>query len=457
MKTVGIIAEYNPFHRGHAYQIEQVRKQTGADYVVVVMSGNFVQRGTPAWTDKYLRTQMALAGGASLVIELPVCYATASAEEFAFGAVSLLHQLDFVDTLCFGSECGNLEPLQTIAAFLISPDEDFETQLREQFQTGMSYPAARDNVLTQKFPSLLQEYPTLLSEPNNILGIEYCKALLHLDSNMQPFTIARTDGGYHETRERQGFLSASGIRRQWEEACFLSDRENAASAAGKPLWTQYKEDCLLSLGECIPPYVQKLLRDNPEHFPVTAEDLTAMLYYRLRTTTDKEVLSVLDMTPELFHRMQHLLPQCTSLSDYITAVKTKQYTYTRISRALLHLLLHIRASYTDSPALYGRLLGFRGDASRLLRKTTKIPVITKAADAENILTAFYNENEILLQNSHAEPGCKNDSLLLDINKASLASVHWQTDLLADDIYRQLLYQKFRYLLPDTYHAPVITI
>ena len=243
MKAVGIIAEYNPFHNGHKYQIEQARRMTDADYVIVVMSGSFVQRGTPAWTDKYLRTQIALECGADMVFELPTAYATASAKDFAFGGVSLLQGLGFVDTLCFGSECGDIHALWNAAQFLADPGEAFETTIRELVGKGLSYPAARAQAYAMHAPTDNIAHPqstnmdgtlndmthpqhidmdstpdnsstasSLLQSPNNILGIEYLLALKQLHSKIIPVTIARKDHGYHETTAKDKYLSATGIR-----------------------------------------------------------------------------------------------------------------------------------------------------------------------------------------------------------------------------------------------------
>ena len=175
MKTIGIVAEYNPFHNGHKYQIEQTKKQLGADNVVVVMSGNFVQRGGVAWTDKYLRAKMAIDCGADLVFELPVVFSCASAETFALGSVALLDSLGFVDEICFGSEEGNLEILEKISSILNS--NDYIKELEIYLKKGISFPVAREEYLKQHMPQYRDILPTLLKQPNNILGIEYIKAL----------------------------------------------------------------------------------------------------------------------------------------------------------------------------------------------------------------------------------------------------------------------------------------
>lgn len=395
MKTVGIIAEYNPFHRGHEYQIRQIRKQTGAEHVIIVMSGDFVQRGTPAWTDKFLRTEMALAGGADLVFELPVHFSTASAEGFAQGGVSLLDSLGFVDGICFGSECGNLEALSQIAHFLVAQDARIHTKIQNRLAEGCTYPAARAEILSDAFPNLLRQIPGIFTDPNNILAIEYLKALYRLDSPMTPVTITRQGAGYHERTPEQAFPSSTAIRSYYAQT-----------------------GCLPEQG--IPETIQALLQKYPDRFPMTEDDLSDMLYYKLRTMDDA-ALSICDMTPELWKRMQHQLPHYHTPSQFVDLIKTKGYTQTRIQRVLLHLLLDL---YPTTPsACYARLLGFRQKHSDLLRTQTNIPVLTKVADAATQLTT------------------------------APAKEQWQADLRAHDLYRYLLLQKHpNARLADDYHA-----
>ena len=185
MKTVGIIAEYNPFHNGHAYQIAMAKKITSADYCIVVMSGDFVQRGTPAIMDKYIRAHSALESGADLVLELPVYYAASSAEYFASGAVALLDKLGVTDTLCFGSECGDIAVLSALAEALLDETPQFKKVLKQQIKSGASYPQARNHALSVTAPHLTGSLHVLQS-PNNILGLEYIKALKKRQSRIQP-------------------------------------------------------------------------------------------------------------------------------------------------------------------------------------------------------------------------------------------------------------------------------
>ena len=214
MKVTGIIAEYNPFHRGHKYQIDYCKKELHSDYVVVVMSGDYVQRGTPALLPKHVRAEMALRCGADLVLEMPVSVSTASAEAFAMGAVSILDGLRVTDYLCFGSEYGEISALQELAAVLVSEPEEYRLFLKKFLSAGCSFPAARSQALVEYFKNphnftgdtfdgiltpLLNQITQILNSPNNILGIEYCKALNRLKSSLKPVTLKRQGMGYHDT------------------------------------------------------------------------------------------------------------------------------------------------------------------------------------------------------------------------------------------------------------------
>ena len=199
MKVNGIVAEYNPFHNGHAYQMKHAKEATGADYTIIVMSGNFMQRGAPALLDKFTRAKMALECGADLVLELPTCYAASSAEFFAKGSVALFDKLGVTTNLCFGSECGNIDTLSRIAEIFYTEPEPYVESLRCNLKKGMSFPIARTWALLQYAPSLSDD-KDVLSSPNNILGIEYLKALMSRNSKIVPFTTTRVGADYHDKR-----------------------------------------------------------------------------------------------------------------------------------------------------------------------------------------------------------------------------------------------------------------
>ena len=364
----GIIAEYNPFHNGHAYQIEQARLLTGCDFLVVVMSGDYVQRGAPAVFDKYTRARMALACGADLVLELPVACSCASAEFFASGAVSLLDGLGCVDFLCFGSESGNLQSLMEPARILAKESPVFQEALRRGLSLGLSFPAARKEAFRA-----CASNPDILDLPNNILGIEYLKALLQRESSIKPVTIKREGQGYHDTLLDSGFASASGIRR------FLKQEEAPLSA-------------LPALKESLPDPVMEVLTDTLAHtLPVWEEDFSMLLRYELLRQSASDLTRYADISPDLGRRLKNCADKFSSFSEFVALVKTKDVTYTRITRALFHILLNLTGEDTrNSVAMpYARILGFRKDHSRilgLLKENSRIPIIPKAADYKTYLT-----------------------------------------------------------------------
>ena len=364
----GIIAEYNPFHNGHAYQIKQARLLTGCDFLVVVMSGDYVQRGAPAVFDKYTRARMALACGADLVLELPVACSCASAEFFASGAVSLLDGLGCVDFLCFGSESGDLQSLMEPARLLAKESPVFQEALRRGLSLGLSFPAARKEAFRA-----CASNPDILDLPNNILGIEYLKALLQRESSIKPVTIKREGQGYHDTLLDSGFASASGIRR------FLKQEEAPLSA-------------LPALKESLPDPVMEVLKDTLAHtLPVWEEDFSMLLRYELLRQSASDLTRYADISPDLGRRLKNCADKFSSFSEFVALVKTKDVTYTRITRALFHILLNLTGEDTrNSVAMpYARILGFRKDHSRilgLLKENSRIPIIPKAADYKTYLT-----------------------------------------------------------------------
>ncbi len=378
MNILGIIAEYNPFHMGHAYQIETLKRECNADYVIVAMSGNFVQRGAPALLDKYTRTHMALINGADLVLELPALFASASAEYFAQGGVSLLHNTGVVTHLGFGAESSNLPLLQKTSDVLIQSPVTFQTQLQQELKNGISFPAARakalENALTSMGHTNIREIQDMLASPNNILAIEYLKALSKLESHILPSPILRKGHGYHDTSISTDFCSASAIR------TYL--RSNAGNLSDS-LWK----------GTALPDSVLKLFSSYPHSF-LFEDDFSQLVHYKLLTETAHGLTDYADCSPELANRMYHARHSFSSWAQFCTLLKTKNTTYTRISRLLLHLILNIRAQDYDrftcpSPVPYLRVLGFQKASSSLLsyiKQSGTTPLITSVSDAEKQLS-----------------------------------------------------------------------
>lgn len=372
-KAVGIIAEYNPFHNGHAYQIEKAKELTQADYAVIIMSGDFVQRGTPAILPKHDRTKMALLGGADIVLELPSYYACSSAEFFAKGAVGILNALSCIDFLCFGSESGDISQCLSLARILSEEPAVYQKTLKQYLKKGISFPAARKAALLEYSKNCSCDFDAdFLETPNNILGIEYCKALLSLNSSITPVTVERKGNAYHETDLSHPLSSASAIRKS-----LLNSKEDL----------KLIQDTLYhTLPVSVLNYMHKILLSEPL---ITEDDFSLLLKYQLMQNSSETLCQYADISPELAKRIYNHLNSFMSFSQFAERLKTKELTHTRINRALLHTLLGI----TDSmPALfpaYVRLLGFRKESSsflRVLQDNTEIPVITKAADYKKALT-----------------------------------------------------------------------
>ena len=366
MKIVGLITEYNPFHAGHLYHMQQARELTGADYCVVLMSGSFVQRGEPAIFDKYLRTKTALLAGADLVLEIPAAFSTASAHEFAAYGVALLSAIG-VDAVVFGSECGQIEILKQAAYALNHESAEFQERLRKGLKAGLTYPQARAKALEME-----DTWASVLSSPNNILGIEYLRAAEDLHSPMEFYTISRKGSGYHEdTLADANFPSASAIR---------GIIRNSLSK---------DKDLLDILASHLPAVTHPAYTGA---VPVFVDDFSELL--NAAVLQMQATFSIADLSPELAARLAKPPYFPLSFEERIQALKTRQLTYTRVSRALLHLVLGMREEdisrwKDEGYALYARILGFRRQSSPLLsclHKKSSIPLITKMADAAQNLS-----------------------------------------------------------------------
>ena len=401
MKTAGIIAEYNPFHKGHEYQIRYTKEKLKADYVIVAMSGDYVQRGTPALISKHVRAEMALRCGADLVLEMPVSISTASAEAFAMGGVSLLDSLGVVDMLCFGSESGEISALRELAEILVEEPEEYKKLLKSFLSEGLTFPAARSQALTEYFKNprnfngddfdgvltpLLNEVTQILNTPNNILGIEYCKALLRLNSQIRPVTIRREGMGYHETTVPDGNSTVASPDLQSPTDFFAS----ATAIRNLILRDSPDPDALASQipGQAFPVF-QKAV--NSGEF-LTENSLDSILSYCLMKENVKSLSSYMDVSEDLARRIINQQNLLLSFSQSVSVLKTRELTQTRIQRALLHIILNIHTAPTQIP--FARVLGFRRESSELLsqiKKHSRIPLITKLADAQKLLDSEGNQ------------------------------------------------------------------
>ena len=411
MKVNGIIAEYNPFHNGHKYQLETSRGLTGADYTVVIMSGDFVQRGAPALLDKHHRAEMALKCGADLVLELPAIYAASSAEYFAMGAVSTLDKLGVITHLCFGSECGDAEILAKIAQILLDEPEEYSAALRKYLKEGYSYPNARNWALFTSYP-FLESYRDVFSTPNNILGIEYIKALLKRNCEITPITFRRTGAGYHDRMMDTEYCSAMALRQAFyagQEADFIRAQ--------------------------MPPEALEVLRQSLDESPfIRSNDFSELLYYKLLLERDRGYKKYLDVSSDLSDRIRNNLDSYRDYDSFCDLLKTKNMTYTRISRCLLHILLNLKQDKLNDCkksdyALYAHVLGMRKDAGELLsaiKEQSSIPLVTKLADADKQL----------------------DDIALDMLRQ---------DILVSQIYRSVAFRDKKEPVVSEYSIPIVTI
>lgn len=372
MKVVGIIAEYNPFHNGHKYQIEQIRKKTNADFVVIAMSGNFLQRGVPSLCDKYTRAKMALECGADLVFEIPTMWATASAEYFARGGVALLANTGVVTHLGFGAETDDLESLMQVSSILREEPDIYRAVLGNSIRSGNAFPVARKNALITSLPYMpTDKLDDLLDSPNNILALEYLKAL---PDEIQPVLIPRKGAGYHDTNIDTALPSASAIR----ETLALSKEELD----------------LEKIAVAMPEKAYKILLPLLEKNEIlNNDDFSDMLGYCLFSLQHRGYSDYADCTLDFSNKVSKNLKDYVSVDAFIQQLKSKDMTYTRVSRNLLHILLGIKqADYSIGKAIgytpYLRILGFRDEAKPLLNKIKKnanVPIITKVADASSKL------------------------------------------------------------------------
>lgn len=382
MKTTGIIAEYNPFHNGHQFHLESARARTDADFLIVVMSGCFTQRGLPAVMDKFLRARAALEGGADLVLELPLPYATGSAEYFAMGAVTLLDRLGVTDALCFGSECGDIAPLREAADVLAREPSAYKSVLQTMLSEGHSFPAAQAAALASVLPAETAE--GLLSSPNNRLGIEYSKALIRRNSRIRPVTLPRKGAAYDDARLCGG---ANGPEAPLSSA--LAIRRSLAAQNG-----------YLQVTDHIPAHQRPVYaREWNRSFPVFPDDFSLLLHYRLLTSSRDDIGACWDVSPGLADKISGALPDFTTYMKFCDRLKSREITHTRVSRSLLHILLDIRRAHIEAYAAcgyisYARILGLRKSASPLLhaiKGNADIPLLSKLADAARILSPQAHE------------------------------------------------------------------
>lgn len=351
MKIIGIVAEYNPFHNGHLYQINTSVQELKADGVVVIMSGNFVQRGKPALFDKWTRAKAAVASGANLVLELPTYFATSSAELFAHGAISLLNATGCVDYLSFGSESDCLNTLWKIAKLLSDEPDHYKSHLKAALKEGHSFPKAREDALKKCMPLELS-----INKPNFILGIEYLKSLQRNNSSIEPFVVKRKGSGYHDMELNTTFASATAIREAfWKSKC-LTDLDTYMPAAS----------------------IQTLQQAYFE--AVEMETFEQLLLYKLRSCGTSHLHSLRDYSEGIENRVVDAAQKSCTYTELVENIKTKRYAETRINRLLLSALLDLPAlPFDPNTDGYLRVLATDDIGKKILKKmkkTATLPIIT---------------------------------------------------------------------------------
>ncbi len=355
----GIITEYNPFHNGHAHHLQKAKADTNADGIICVMSGNFMQRGIPAIIDKWKRAEMAIKNGVDLVLELPLVYSISSAEHFAFGSVSLLNSLGIVDYLYFGSEEGTISILEDIAKTLVSEPEIYKNLLKDNIKMGLPFHSSRAKALSDYLNSNVVS--AILSNSNNILGIEYIKALIGLNSSIIPRTLKREGAAYNDINLNSSFSSATSIREHLKE---------------KPL---------NELSSILPKVSYNILYDlRTSNYPFTfEEDMFKYIKYKL-LTNNKSLFNLPDVSEGLDNKILAEIINAHSLNELILKSKSKRYTYTRISRILAQSFLNLeefnlfKLSKTQAP--YARVLAFNSVGQKMLKaikKKASVDIVVK--------------------------------------------------------------------------------
>lgn len=376
-KVLGIIAEYNPFHNGHLYHFEQAKKITGANYTVAIIGGNFTQRGSTSLFDKWSKAKIALQCGVDLVLELPTLYATSSAENFAEGAIKILNSLNIVDYIAFGAETSNLDILNSIADILYAEPREYKNILSQELQKGLSFPKARENALLM-YLNTSNKYTTVLSTPNNILALEYLKALKKLKSSITPIAIERFEAGYNDISYSGNIASATSIR-------------NIIKNNGFNILPKLMPN---------PSYTTLIQNIQQGHIIPDLSVFEKTIIYNLRNMSTSEIAELADVSEGLENSIKSAANSCNTINELLNIVKSKRYTASRIQRILLYSLLGITKkdmAISKKIQPYIRVLGFneRGKymISEISKANSKLEIITSV---KNFFDNCPNKNSKLL-------------------------------------------------------------
>lgn len=372
-KVLGIVAEYNPFHNGHLYHLEQAKKITGSNYTVAIISGNFTQRGSTSLFDKWSKAKTALQCGVDLVIELPVLYSISSAENFADGAIKILDSLKVLDYIAFGAETANVDILNSIADVLLREPKEYKNLLSQELQKGISFPKARQNALVA-YLNDSRKYATVLSSPNNILGVEYLKALKKYRSKISPIAIERYEAGYNDLSYTANIASATAIRNMVKNNGF---------------------EILKNLMPA-PSYATLMEAIKNGHLVPDLSVFEKQIIYNLRRMSTFQITQLPDVSEGLEFALKNTANSCSNLVDFLNIIKSKRYTSTRIQRILLYSLLGITKKDMDLSKKvqpYVRVLGFNERGKFLLSEIAKAnPKLEIVTSVKKFYDATSNKN-----------------------------------------------------------------
>ncbi len=377
-RVIGVVAEYNPFHNGHYYHLQATKEITGAEYCVAVISGNFTQRGDTSIVNKWAKAYMAICGGADLVIELPTVYSISSAENFASGAVKILDNLKVVNAISFGAEANDLATLNNIANVLYEEPKAYTNILSHELKKGISYPAARENALMM-YLNDIKRYANTLSSPNNILAIEYLKALKIQKSKLEPIMIKRKKVYYNDNKIVDDFASATAIRKLLQDGEYANLRKVIPRSSYTIIGQESRKGgMVLSLAK----YEKEII-------------------YALRKMTVEEIADLPDVSEGLQFAIKNAANEANNLKDLISNIKSKRYTQTRIQRILLYALLGIDKKLMENSRKvvpYVRVLGFTQKGKSLLseisRRNPKLNIITSL---KKYMNQNQNKNKVLAE------------------------------------------------------------
>jgi len=379
--VLGIIAEYNPFHNGHLHHLVESKKITNSDYVIAVMSGNFTQRGEVSIVDKWEKAKMAIANGVDLVIELPTLYAISSAENFASGAIKILNSLGIVDFISFGSESNDISILDDIANVLANEPAQYKTLLAHELSRGESFPKARENAVMM-YLNNIRRFANVLSSPNNILGIEYLKALKRQKSKIQPITVKREGSKYNDDTVPRGsrFASATAIRNLCQSI-----------------------DDITPIQKFVPETTFDILEENIKKgsFVKNLSAYDKEILYTLRKMSTNEIANLPDVSEGLEFALKNAANQCNSVVELLSIINTKRYTKTRLQRILLYAVLGItkkdmEVSMATTP--YVRVLGFNDKGQNMLSEISKNRKLEVVTSVKKFMDKKPNGNLKLMMN-----------------------------------------------------------